>query len=92
LYEHGGWVVSGSYSVACIGAALIVVLLRGPWEEGWIGWHGGYSIYKKDRLSADGKPREVDNQPQPFVVEDEEKASRGPDAGSAASAASATKI
>ena len=50
-----GWTASGSYSVAAIGAALIVTLLRGPWEEGWIGWHGGYSIRKKNKESADGK-------------------------------------
>ncbi|CAK3825342.1 major facilitator superfamily transporter [Lecanosticta acicola] len=61
LYEIGGWRVSGSYSVGAIGLALIVTLLRGPWEEGWIGWHGGYSILKKDRNSADGKGPETAN-------------------------------
>lgn len=60
LYERKGWVASGSFSVASIAVALLVTLSRGPWEEGWIGWHGGWSIWKKDRSSADGKVREED--------------------------------
>ena len=55
LYARGGWVASGSYSVASIGVALIFCVIRGPWEEGWIGWGGGWSIRKRDRASADGK-------------------------------------
>lgn len=34
LYNRGGWIVSGSFSVACIGAGIIVTLARGPYEEG----------------------------------------------------------
>lgn len=59
LYEEGGWIASGSYSVASIGAALIFTLIRGPWENGWVGWHGGWSIHKKSKNSADGKTKEV---------------------------------
>lgn len=59
LYAEGGWIASGSYSVASAGAGLIVCFLRGPWEDGWIGWHGGWSIYKKDRNSGDGKAPEA---------------------------------
>ncbi|QIW95019.1 hypothetical protein AMS68_000537 [Peltaster fructicola] len=55
LYARGGWIASGSYSVGSIGAALLVCFARGPWEDGWIGWHGGWSIHKKSRDSADGK-------------------------------------
>ncbi|KAI5360983.1 putative major facilitator superfamily, MFS transporter superfamily [Septoria linicola] len=73
LFENGGWVVSGSYSVASICVALLVTLSRGPWEEGWIGWHGGWSIWKRDRSSADGKPQQTGDQPQPFESMDEEK-------------------
>lgn len=61
LYVRGGWVVSQSFSVACIGIAFLVTFARGPWEEGWIGWGGGWSIKKKDRTSADGKGGEVKN-------------------------------
>ncbi|KAG9690158.1 MFS general substrate transporter, partial [Aureobasidium melanogenum] len=58
LYARGGWVVSGSYSVASIGAALICCFARGPWAEGWFGWGGGWSVYKKSAQSADGKAEE----------------------------------
>nr|XP_023900347.1 uncharacterized protein LOC112012197 [Quercus suber] len=59
LYARGGWIASGSYSMGSIGMALLLCALRGPWESGWIGWHGGYSIFKKSRESADGKTQEA---------------------------------
>lgn len=55
LYAQGGWVSSGSLSVAFVGFTFFVVATRGPWEKGWVGWGGGWSIRKKDHLSADGK-------------------------------------
>jgi hypothetical protein len=58
LYARGGWVVSGSYSVASIGAALICCFARGPWAAGWFGWDGGWSVRKKSLQSADGKVEE----------------------------------
>lgn len=58
LYARGGWVLSGSYSVASIGGALVMCFLRAPWEEGWIGWGGGWSIRKKNADSGDGKGAE----------------------------------
>lgn len=61
LYDRGGWIASGSYSMGSIGAALIVCLLRGPWETGWFGWHGGWSIRKKVANSSDGKGVEERN-------------------------------
>lgn len=48
LYARGGWIRSGSASVGFIGAALCVCFLRGPWEPGWVGWHGGWSIRRRD--------------------------------------------
>jgi predicted MFS family arabinose efflux permease len=59
LYERGGWIASGSYSVASMGVAFLFVLMRGPWEDGWVGWHGGWSIKKKSKNSADGKAEEA---------------------------------
>lgn len=59
LYERGGWIASGSYSVGSIGAALMFALLRGPWENRWIGWHGGCSIVKKSKNTADGRTVEI---------------------------------
>lgn len=47
LYAQGGWILSGSVSVGFVGAALVVAFARGPWEEGWIGWGGGWSL-KRD--------------------------------------------
>ncbi|KAL2259452.1 hypothetical protein VTK26DRAFT_6867 [Humicola hyalothermophila] len=38
LYALGGWVYSGSCSIAFLGLALIICVLRGPRETGWIGW------------------------------------------------------
>lgn len=61
LYDRGGWIASGSYSMGSIGAALVVCLLRGPWETGWIGWHGGWGIRKKVANSSDGKGVEERN-------------------------------
>ena len=55
LYAHGGWVASGSLSVAFIAFSFLVCAARGPWETGWVGWGGGWSIRKKDKNSADGK-------------------------------------
>lgn len=49
LYAEGGWVLSGSYSVASIGGALLVCLLRGPWEERWVGWKGGWAVLQKKK-------------------------------------------
>lgn len=44
IYSEGGWILTGSVSLAFIGAALFICLLRGPAEKGWIGWHGGIRI------------------------------------------------
>ena len=61
LYARGGWIGSQSFSVGCIGVALIITFARGPWEERWIGMHGGISIKKKSKNSADGKAEEEKN-------------------------------
>ncbi|KAJ5788675.1 hypothetical protein N7457_003665 [Penicillium paradoxum] len=48
IYSQGGWILTGSVSLAFIGAALILSLLRGPCEKGWIGWHGGIKIRRTE--------------------------------------------
>lgn len=60
IYASSGWIGSGSASVGFIGAAILFTLVRGPYETGWIGWHGGFSIRKKDKMSADGKTAETE--------------------------------
>ncbi|KAK4121647.1 MFS general substrate transporter [Parathielavia appendiculata] len=52
LYAQGGWVYSGSCSIAFIGLALAVCLARGPRESSWIGWSGGWSIRRHDLADA----------------------------------------
>jgi hypothetical protein len=58
IYAAAGWIGSGSASVGFIGTAILVILARGPWEEHWLGWRGGWSMKKKDPNSADGKTSE----------------------------------
>jgi predicted MFS family arabinose efflux permease len=58
VYADGGWIKSGSVSVGFVCGAILILCLRGPYENGWIGWHGGHSMKKKDKTSADGKTAE----------------------------------
>ncbi|KAH8666808.1 major facilitator superfamily domain-containing protein [Xylariales sp. PMI_506] len=37
LYADGGWIHSGALSIAFEGAALALLVIRGPHEKGWIG-------------------------------------------------------
>ncbi|KAF7951801.1 hypothetical protein EAE96_007099 [Botrytis aclada] len=48
LFARGGWVVSGSAGVGFVGLGLGVCFLRGPWEEGWVGWGGGWGVRRRD--------------------------------------------
>jgi predicted MFS family arabinose efflux permease len=59
IYARGGWIASGSTSVGFICATLLICAARGPWEDGWVGWHGGWSIKKKDKTTADGRTPEA---------------------------------
>ncbi|KAG9233856.1 major facilitator superfamily domain-containing protein [Amylocarpus encephaloides] len=47
VYAIGGWKVSGGVSMGFVGVAICIVLLRGPWEERWAGWRGGWGRRKK---------------------------------------------
>lgn len=44
VYAARGWVISGTVSLVFSVVALAVGLLRGPREEGWIGWTGGWPL------------------------------------------------
>jgi len=61
LYARGGWVRSGSASVGFMGAAIVIALLRGPWETGWIGWGGGCRLRRQR-----GPPEKSEQQPPPL--------------------------
>ncbi|KAH8732380.1 major facilitator superfamily domain-containing protein [Phaeosphaeriaceae sp. PMI808] len=58
IYAAAGWIGSGSTSVGFIIVAILVIVVKGPWEDGWIGWRGGWSMKKKNSDSADGKTSE----------------------------------
>ncbi|EUC45008.1 hypothetical protein COCMIDRAFT_96728 [Bipolaris oryzae ATCC 44560] len=58
VYAATGWIGSGSLSVGFVCAALCVMLAKGPYEDGWVGWSGGWSMRKKDRDSADGRTKD----------------------------------
>ena len=47
LYARGGWLHSGGFNLALLGAGLLIALMRGPWETRWVGWRGGGSIRRK---------------------------------------------
>lgn len=47
LYERAGWIASGSLSVALVGLNFVFCAIRGPWEEGWYGWTGGFQLKRK---------------------------------------------
>ena len=50
VYEkYGGWVASGSLSVAVIVFSFVIIALRGPYEQGWIGWGGGWGFKPKEK-------------------------------------------
>jgi predicted MFS family arabinose efflux permease len=60
LYATGGWVMSGSASVAFICVALFICVLRGPHETGWFGWTGGWNMKKTAPPSTPEKTRSAD--------------------------------
>ncbi|KAL7783435.1 major facilitator superfamily domain-containing protein [Trichoderma ceciliae] len=47
LYASGGWIRSGCLSIGLMGGGLLLVLVRGPHERGWIGWSGGWEMRTK---------------------------------------------
>lgn len=71
IYAAAGWIGSGSASVGFISASILVIVARGPWEEGWAGWRGGWSMRKKDQNSADGKTHEQAMHGQNEVIDEE---------------------
>lgn len=71
IYAAAGWIGSGSASVGFISASILVIVARGPWEERWAGWRGGWSMRKKDQNSADGKTHEQAMHGQNEVIDEE---------------------
>ncbi|KAK8052855.1 hypothetical protein PG996_012156 [Apiospora saccharicola] len=60
LYAEGGWVHSGALSIGLVGMSLVVTVVRGPHEKGWLGWRGGWGLsHKRMKAAQEGeKPQE----------------------------------
>lgn len=51
LYARGGWTWSGALAIAQLVTALLLVMIRGPHEKGWMGWRGGWDMRKPEAQS-----------------------------------------
>ena len=49
LYAKGGWILCGSARIGFVAVAILACFVRGPQEDGWIGWRGGWCL-KPDGL------------------------------------------
>ena len=41
-YQHGGWIPTGALNIGVIALGFLFIAGRGPNEQGWVGWHGGW--------------------------------------------------
>ncbi|KAH9890199.1 major facilitator superfamily domain-containing protein [Xylariomycetidae sp. FL2044] len=44
LYARGGWTNSGALNIAQMVGGLLLLAIRGPHEQGWFGWGGGWDL------------------------------------------------
>ncbi|KAK5993558.1 putative transporter YgaY-like protein [Cladobotryum mycophilum] len=79
LYADGGWIRAGVFSIGIVGGSLLLVLLRGPHEKGWIGWRGGWELRTgklKKEEEEEAAPRHSDEETAvPEISSREEKVS-----------------
>ncbi|KAI0436852.1 major facilitator superfamily domain-containing protein [Xylaria telfairii] len=63
LYARGGWTWSGALNIAQLAAAALVLVLRGPHEQGWVGRSGGWDLTKLSMVDGvadeDGSPPNI---------------------------------
>ncbi|ORX33411.1 major facilitator superfamily domain-containing protein [Kockovaella imperatae] len=90
IYNRHGWRPTGATTVAFVGAGIILLFFRGPYETRWIGWRGGYKkLWKKAKLT-DLSPNAITE------IVHEKKRDRRPDEevvmGNVASAAESTTL
>ncbi|TRX92060.1 hypothetical protein FHL15_006927 [Xylaria flabelliformis] len=52
LYARGGWTWSGGLNIAQLGAALMILVVRGPHEKGWVGWSGGWDLKTPESMEV----------------------------------------
>ncbi|WVR05316.1 hypothetical protein IAU60_002330 [Kwoniella sp. DSM 27419] len=77
IYNHHGWVPTGSCAVAFICAALLILFARGPHEVGWVGWSGGGQILRREKM--------VDLSPEAVTEKVRVRGSKGQKGGEVAS-------
>jgi hypothetical protein len=82
IYEQAGWRGNGSFGVGLIGFIFVLSFMRGPWEPGWIGWSGGFSIKRRNGMGnaedvraarekeeAEGAVQVSDEREEPQIVQ-----------------------
>ena len=83
LYAEGGWIWSGSASVGFVCVALVICFLRGPHEQGWVGWAGGCKMRKPRAVKQTQKDEEKgamgDQAPKLFMGGQADTEDRGDD-------------
>lgn len=72
-YAQGGWIESGSISVGFAGLALVICVARGPWEQRWVGWRGGWRLKKHENVTdrSEGIDRGLEGESRPHDTDEE---------------------
>lgn len=64
--RYGGWRSSGSMGVAFVAFSFLICIARGPHEEGWIGWGGGWgkvdNRLQEDTLTEQNNDEKKENE------------------------------
>ena len=84
LYARGGWVHSGGASIGFIGISLLSCFVRGPWETGWVGWKGGWSLRRRDLKPESTKKEGDSNATDMELAADDDALASGHDKNGAA--------
>lgn len=74
LYARGGWIESEAVNIGFVATSLLMCILRGPHEKGWVGWHGGWNMklkHEREAVKRDADPEE--SQEQVKTVAEQEK-------------------
>jgi hypothetical protein len=50
IYTAKGWHTTGGVMLAFVGTSILVLLVRGPHETGWVGWSGGTQLLKREAM------------------------------------------
>ncbi|KAF5669828.1 dityrosine transporter [Fusarium heterosporum] len=65
LYASGGWKRSGGCSIAFVGLSILISLARGPREDGWFGWKGGWHPRREKVVTLQVEDEEYHDQVEP---------------------------